>query len=97
MVAVRADNKSVIQGSARRSDLNYTMVLSTKLTVHQVQSTKLMSKRASSEKLTSKIFGTAIFAGAPFAAFAAPPSGKAPSAPSWWLHPKLGIVKLIAP
>ena len=94
MVTVHADNKSVIQGSARRPGLNYTMVVSTKLTVHEVQSTKSMSKRASSEELTSTIFGAAIFAGASFAAFAAPHSGKAPSAPSWWLHPKLGMVKV---
>jgi len=46
------------------------------------------------KKLTSTIFGAAIFAGASFAAFAAPPSGEAPSAPSWWLHPKLGMVKV---
>lgn len=94
MVTVHADNKSVIQGSARRPGLNYTMVASTKLTVHEVQSTKSMSKRAQMKKLTSTIFSVAIFSGASFAAFAAPPSGEAPSAPSWWLHPKLGMVKV---
>lgn len=46
------------------------------------------------KKLTSALLGAAIFAGASFAAYAAPSGGEAPSATYWWLHPKLGMVKV---